>query len=295
MEGIVRQTWRRFPGTDICFVYTISGDMLPDLQSEKLPRTMAAMETLAAHYEIPTINMGLEVARMEKAGKLVFKGNEPRTDAEKQALEGKILFSPDAVHPYPESGHGLYLAAVARGIERMRANNKSAPHGLKEPLRADNWEKAQMIPLSRITRKGDWMALESRTNSLAQSFLGFIPELWVARTPGDSLSFRFRGSVARVYDVMGPDAGWLTVKVDDRPAWPVRRFDAYCTYHRLASFTMVEAPGTAMHSVSVAVSNEPIDKTKILSERGEKMDDPKRFEGNIWYAGALLIVGDLVE
>ena len=37
------------------------------------------------------------------------------------------------------------------------------------------------------------------------------------------------------------------------------------------------------------------DKVKILSERGDRMDDPKRFDGTAWYAGAILLMGSLEE
>src|SRR5512132_1139908 len=114
MEGIVRQTWRHDPRTDICFVYTLAGNMLDTLKQEQLPRSMVAMEQIADHYGIPTINVGLEVARMEKAGKLIFKGDLTKTESEKAALGDRIVFSPDAVHPYPETGHQIYLEAVVR-------------------------------------------------------------------------------------------------------------------------------------------------------------------------------------
>ena len=113
MEGIVRQAWQDNPATDFCYVYTIAGSMLDTLKAGKLPRSAAAMEELAAYYGIPSINMGLEVARLEKAGKLVFKAAKPETDQEKAAVGDKILFSPDAVHPYTDSGHQLYLARVS--------------------------------------------------------------------------------------------------------------------------------------------------------------------------------------
>nr|WP_236649356.1 SGNH/GDSL hydrolase family protein [Rhodopirellula sp. SM50] len=56
MEGIVRQTWASNPKTDICFVYTLTQAMLPDLQSGKMPRAASAMEDLADHYAIPSIH-----------------------------------------------------------------------------------------------------------------------------------------------------------------------------------------------------------------------------------------------
>ena len=53
---------------------------------------------------------------MEKAGKLIFKGEKPKTETEKAALGNKILFSPDAVHPYTDSGHQLYFKALVRSL-----------------------------------------------------------------------------------------------------------------------------------------------------------------------------------
>jgi hypothetical protein len=44
-----------------------------------------------------------------------------------------------------------------------------------------------------------------------------------------------------------------------------------------------------------AVSAEALDKLNILSQRNEKMDNPKRFDGANWYASSLLLIGDLVN
>ncbi|UCD50194.1 MAG: SGNH/GDSL hydrolase family protein, partial [Phycisphaerales bacterium] len=120
MEGIVRQTWKHDPTTDICFVYTLAGNMLQTLQEGFYPRSATAMEDVAEHYGIPSIHMGLEVARLEKEGRLIFKGPRPKTDEEKAALGDKILFSPDGVHPYIDTGHQLYLEAIVRSIARIR-------------------------------------------------------------------------------------------------------------------------------------------------------------------------------
>ena len=112
MEGIVRQTWRRDPRTDICFVYTLAGNMLQTLQAGHFPCSATAMEKVADHYGIPSIHLGLEVARLEKAGKLIFKGDKPKTDAERAAVADKILFSPDAVWPAgADSGEAKRLQA----------------------------------------------------------------------------------------------------------------------------------------------------------------------------------------
>jgi hypothetical protein len=295
MEGIVRQTWRHEPATDICFIYTLAGNMLETLQEGRFPRSAAAMEKIADHYGIPSIHMGLEVARLEKAGKLVFKGEKPKTDDEKAALGDKILFSPDAVHPYTDTGHQLYLEAVVRSFEKLQGVGKPGPHSLPAPYVADHCEAAKMISLSQAKLSTGWRRLNAATNSLAKSFGDRLPELWEAREPGESVSFRFRGTTARIYDLLGPDCGQVTIVVDDRPPVVTARFDAYCTYHRLATLSVAEGLPESVHSVKITILPEQPDKTKILRERHEKMDDPKRFDGRTWYAGGILLVGELVD
>ncbi len=295
MEGIVRQTWRKAPTTDICFVYTIAGNMLQTLQEGRFPRSATAMEKVADHYGIPTIHMGLEVARLEKAGKLLFKGDKPATEAERAAVGDKLLFSPDGVHPYTDTGHQLYLDAITRSMAVIEKAGRVEPHALRAPLVPDNWEAARLLPLSRANLSAGWQRLDSRTNSLARAFGGRLPELWHASRPGESISLRFRGTTLRIYDLLGPDCGQVTVELDGGQPLVKPRFDAYCTYHRLATLSVAEGLTDAVHTVKITVHAEQPDKAKILSQRGEKMDDPKRFDGTSWYAGGLLLIGDLVE
>ena len=295
MEGIIRQTWKHDPSTDICFVYTLAGNMLQTLQEGHFPRSASAMEKLAEHYGIPSIHLGMEVARLEKAGKLIFKGDKPKTEAEKVAVAGKILFSPDAVHPYTDSGHQLYLEAIVRSVPRIQAAGRAGPHALRTPLVADNWEAAKMIPLSKAKLTQGWRRLDPATDSLARNFGNRLPELWQASHPGESISFRFRGTTVRVYDLLGPDCGQVTIAVDDQKPALKPRFDAYCTYHRLATLSVGEGLEDTAHTVKITIHPEQPDKARILNQRGEKIDDPKRFDGTAWYAGALLMIGDLVD
>jgi S-formylglutathione hydrolase FrmB len=295
IEGIVRQTWKHDPATDIFFVYTVAGNMLETLQKGRFPRSASAMEKVADHYGIPSIHMGLEVARLEKAGKLIYKGDKPKTDAEKAALGDKILFSPDAVHPYTDTGHQLYLEAVVRAFAKIEKAGETGTHALPAPYVADNWEAARMIPLSQAKLSPGWHRLNAATNSLAKSFGDRLPELWEARVPGESISFRFKGRTARIYDLLGPDCGQVTIIVDEQPPVVTPRFDAYCTYHRLATLSVAEGLPEGVHSVKITIRPEQPDKAKILSERHEKMDDPKRFDGTAWYAGGLLLTGELLD
>ena len=62
----------------------------------------------------------------------------------------------------------------------------------------------------------------------------------------------------------------------------------------LATLSVAEGLPEGVHTVKLTLHPEQPDKVKILSQRGEKMNDPKRFDGTAWYAGAILVVGELV-
>ncbi len=265
------------------------------MTTPKLPRSYAAMEEVAAHYGIPSINFGLEVARLEAAGKLVFKGDKPKTDADKTALGERILFSPDAVHPYTDTGHQLYLEAFARSFGLIRAAGKAGPHELGAPLAPDNWEAAKLLPLDRARLSSGWHKLDPATNHLARSFSRRLPELWAASQPGETIQLRFRGPTVAIYDLLGPDCGQVAVHLDDQPPVTRLRFDSFSTYHRLGTLFLGTGLANTLHTLRVEILPDLPDKAAILSQRGEKMDDPKRFDGRTWYAGALLLVGDLVD
>ncbi|MBN2308645.1 MAG: SGNH/GDSL hydrolase family protein [Candidatus Hydrogenedentes bacterium] len=295
MEGIVRKTFRADASTDICFVYTLTEGMLGDLQGGKYPRAASAMEAVADHYGIPSIHMGLEVARRAKEGTVVFKGPRPQTDEDKAALEGKVLFSEDGVHPYTDSGHILYLEAVARSMDAIQAAGKPGPHELGATLAADNWESATMVPLNRAALSAGWKELNPDENGIAGRFRGRMPRMWHSNTPGDTISFRFEGTYAAIYDVIGPDCGQVAVSVDGAASVVRARFDKYCTYHRLATLGLASGLPDAAHTVSVTIQPEQPDKVAILSERDSTMDDPARYDDTAVYAGSILLLGELVE
>jgi hypothetical protein len=299
MEGMVRQTWAVNPATDIVFVYTTCLEMLPLGKEGKLPRSAEMMEKVAEHYGIPSINFGAEVAKLETAGKLVYTAPKPKTDAEKQALGDKILFSPDGVHPYPDSGHGVYHEVFQRGMASIgdaSAVNPSTPlragpHALPAPLAADNWEKAAMLPLSKVTMTKGWEPVPDKDKAWV---LMRMPELWRASKPGEGISFKFKGTALSIYDLLGPDCGQILVSVDGKPAETVSKFDQYSSYHRLGTTSVAGKLPDGVHTVKIELSAERPDKEKILAKGGHKIDDPKKYEGAVWYAGGILLVGELV-
>lgn len=296
MEGIVRKTWRANPRTDICFVYTVSEPFLADLQAGRCSRAASAMEEVADHYGIPSIHLGIEPARMVTSGELVFKAERP---AAADLLKKPWVFSSDGVHPLVETGHELYLQAIARSWERLEAQGGTpAAHELARPFREDHWEAAKLIPLRDIELEGTWQLLDSQQHDLAKRFTRFLPELWQTGEPGASLRFRFRGSLAGIYDLVGPDCGQLSLKLDGKPAAVRPRFDGYCTSHRLQTFQIgSELDPEVVHEVRITLDAKQPDKKAILFERNRPDHDknPNKYAGTNWYAGSVMLLGELVN
>ena len=295
MEGIVRQTWRALPDCDICFVHTLVDGFVPTLQEGKFPRAASVMERVAEHYGIPSIHMGMEVAQLVKDQKLVMKGALPKTDEQKAAAGGKMIFSPDGVHPFPETGHELYLKAIVRSLPAIqKAGSKPAPHELKAPLTADNYENAKMIPITKATLS-EVVTLTPTTSDIAKRFANRAGTLYKADQPGQTITFKFKGTRAAIYDIVGPDCGQVTITLDDKPPVTRPRFDGYCTYHRLATLMIGTELPDAVHTVKIDIHPDQPDKAKILAQRNEKIDKPERFDGRAFYPAAILLVGELVE
>ena len=296
MEGIVRQTWREFPDCDICFVYTLMEGFAPTLADGKFPRAASAMEKIADHYGIPSIHMGLEVARLAKVDKLILKAPLPKTDEEKNGVGDKIIFSPDGVHPYPQTGHELYLKSILRSLPSIEAASKTpGRHELKSPFVTDNFENAKMIPITQAHLSDGFNKLDSKSDTIAKRFSNRLGDIYRGNQPGQTIEFRFKGRFASIYDIIGPDCGQVSVTLDDQK--PVIRplFDGYCTYYRLATLPVGSDLADGVHHVKIELQKEQPDKIKILAGHHETMKDPKQFNDTAIYPAAILVVGDLVE
>jgi hypothetical protein len=295
MEGIVRQIRRADPRTDVCFVYTVTEALVPALLDGKFQRSAGAMEKVADHYGVPTVHMGLEVARLAKAGRLLWKSPLPRTEAERAALGDKFVFAPDGVHPHESTGHELYLQAVVRSLPLIaKASASAASHALPAPLAPDNFERARLEPVGRARLSEGVTLADMKADPFAKRWAVRLPQMAPLTRPGQSFTFRFRGTHAAVYDVVGPAGGKVKVTLDGGAPRVVARFDSYCTYPRLSVFTVGTDLEDREHVVTVELTDERVDKAAVLAQRAQKIDDPRRFADHHAFPGALLLVGELL-
>lgn len=306
MEGIVRKTWRALPDTDICFVYTLTAKDTAGLAAGKMKQSDSIMEAVADHYGIPGIHFGLEVARLEKEGKLVMSstdaamtrvsGEELNVSAEMPAdSQGRILFSKDGVHPLPETGHVLYTQALMRSFDKLEGVGQPGSHPLAALLTLDHWESARQIPLGQCgVLTGDVTKLDP-TAGIAKPFVNRMPAMWKFG-PGATVKFKFKGTKVSVYELLGPDGVKLSMSIDGKTR-EAMSFDAYCTYHRLGILSIGDKLEDVVHEVSITVLPDAPDKANILfaKNRSDLEKNPAKYAPTNWYAGAVFIVGEIVE
>jgi len=291
MEGIVRQTWRKDPKTDIIFAYTIHEGMIGDVKKGLCPQSASAMELLADFYGIPSVNFQVPVVELLKQEKLIFT-------AQKQPEGGKIWFAGDGCHPRDE-GHEIYLKLMAEAITQMK-DSRPVDHQaqLAKTFVADNAEAAKMVPVEKKMLSGDWQALPA-DDGKQKAFGGRMGQIWMATQPGSKLHFKFKGSTAKLYDLLGPDGGQVIITVDGKTgAKPVPRFDSYCVNHRLATLSLVaDADPNQVHDVTVEIHPQQPDRKSVafrLKDPDKELKAPK-FQGTRLWVGQILLLGDLVE
>lgn len=289
MEGIVRQIWKNNPFTDVCFIYTLKESFLETEQNGELPGSAATMEKVAEYYGIPTINFGKEVATRVQTGQLIF------TSKEQKELNGTMVFSPDGVHPYVETGHTIYRDVLKRSFEEMIPENKarSKKHSGGKPIATDYFSDTQMIDITKGELSSKWEILNAAGQPAFANFGKYLQTIGKASESGESLTVRFKGNTIGVYDIMGPDAGRVIVEIDGEIKDTIYRFDPYCTYRRMNYF-LIDKLGAKEHIAVFRLLAEPFDKEAILKKRGIPMKDPADYRENNWYIGKIMLDGILL-
>jgi lysophospholipase L1-like esterase len=282
LEGIVRQALHADPGLDLWFVYTFSTPGLPDLQAGRFPPAAEAMETVAAHYGIPSLHLGVEVARRIAAGTFVFRAS---ADAAAPA------FSLDGVHPTP-AGHRIYAEVVARSLPALLAAAAPRAPALPPPLHVDNWSGASLLFVDRLNRHGDWSPVPADDPNLRGSTQALLPPLRRASAPGAAIEFEFTGRRFGLLGIAAPDSGSFRVTVDDLPPVTDTFFDAYVSpaFCRQRGWFFPQELAAGPHRVRVELLAAGPDKAEIKAAAGKPIADPAPYAANrLTLAGALVV------
>ena len=283
MEGIVRQAWQASPRPDLCFVYTVSTPGLPDLMEGRYPPAAQAMERVAAHYGIPSLHLGIEVAGRVAAGSLVFKAPATPGDAR--------TFSLDGVHP-TDAGHRVYHEALVRALPAWIAAATPRAAALPPPLHGDNWSGAGLRLLDPGLLHGTWTPVPADDPGLRGATKALLPPLWRTAQPGAALEFTFTGNRLGLLGIAAPDSGEFRVTVDDLPPVTATFFDSFVTptFCRQRPWFHPGELGDGPHRVRVELLGTVIDKVAIKQQAGRPAADPAPYAPHRLTLGGILTV-----
>jgi len=295
LEGIIRQIWDTDPSIDIVFVYVVTNREQELILKGKMQHSASIMEDIADYYSIPSINFGASLKPMLETGTLVMKSdtmlNEP---------DGKVPFSGDGVHPYENTGHILYERALERSMPLIKdASSCSAKaHIMPAPMEAGCLSQVCTISFedSRVSVSGPWS--RDRADDPETSDFQKRTDYFYTFEPGAEISFKFKGSAAAIYDLLGPQCGSIIISVDGEEPKTIHRIDGYCTYHRLALLKICsEMDPSVVHTVNIKISETSPDKRGMLFEnnRGDYDSHPEKYAPIHYFAGCIFIAGEIVK
>ncbi|MES2653366.1 MAG: SGNH/GDSL hydrolase family protein [Bacteroidota bacterium] len=309
MEGMIRQAIKRNPDVEICLIYTILNGQSAIYQKNELPLNIVGLERVAAYYDLPAVNLGMEASSLEAAEKLIWKGNS------QTANPHQILFSEDGIHPSTVGGN-LYASAIARALKKMESVKQPKKSQLPKPLITANWDDATMVDAAMLENK-DWQLIATADHPNLKKFSPWFSAVLTANKPGASFSFRFKGDMVGVFDIGGPEVGQLEWTIDGKPvklnkekqgsfsyyqtsdaamADPLNRFNAYCNNRYRGQFDVIKVP-EGEHLVTVTLSAQQANKLAILPEdqRSDIVSNPKKYDQTVIYLGRILLRGNIIK
>jgi lysophospholipase L1-like esterase len=190
-EGFIRKLLRQ--ERDAVLVYTFNQPMYEDMNAGKVPQSIAELEQLADHYNLPSVWMALHALKEQQAGRMRWE-----------------MLLPDGLHP-GDFGSSVYAEAVNQYLE----NELSAPDGepircaelLPEPFNARNFEHTTVIPFEKITCDGAWCEIREYASPWYRNAL-------FSCASGASLSFDFEGRALCGTVGFGKTSGKFCYRID---------------------------------------------------------------------------------
>jgi hypothetical protein len=206
-EGLLRKLLAG-DGRDVVLAYTFGQGSYAEMIQGRVPATIAEFETLADHYNLGSVWMGLYALDELQKGRMRWEE-----------------WLPDGVHPQSR-GSLSYGQSVAAFLERelQTAPSDSAIRGGKNlplPRNPRCWEKTENLAFSQVKLEGAW-SIRRWTN------LVWMDEVLCTAAPGATLSFSFRGcGLALGFDFGKTsaefrwrlDGGGWTASKRERPDW----------------------------------------------------------------------------
>jgi lysophospholipase L1-like esterase len=198
-------------------------------------------DAVAAHYQVPSINLQNQTWAMIDAGRI-----KPSD------------FWKDGVNP-TDAGHRIYadlIASFLSGQEKL----KPTPilRNLPPPLISDEMNYGEFkafveIKPDRASAKGhdlNWRTESNNERTLPSALLA-------SARAGAQIEYYFEGTVVGISYRTGPDCGMIECLIDGKPApAPLAKVDCYSSTHQLGARIIAGGLGPGEHKLTIRVLGE---------------------------------------
>jgi acyl-CoA thioesterase I len=231
-------------------------------------------DAIAAHYQVPAINLQDQVWEMVDGGKIKLAEFWP--GASRPAASWKDSLTPS------DSGHKLYADLITSFLaEQEKLKASPILRNLPPPLVSDEMNYGEFKAIVEIKpQRGTARERGANWRSEANNDRALPSELLVGERPGAQVEYYFDGAVIGVSYRTGPDGGIIECLIDGKPAPPpLSRIDTYSRAPQLGARIIAGGIGPGEHKLTI----------RVLGEKNPKSS------GNIVRLGYLLIGGTRPE
>jgi sialidase-1 len=245
MEGIIRQVRRSNPLTDIVFMYFADPDKITDYTKGIDPPEIMDHEKVAAHYNIPAVNLSKEVTE--------------------RIYNKEFTWTGDFVdlHPSPY-GQQIYshsisdLLAHCWNPESMTKKDQS-DNSLPQKLDSFSYENGKLIAVGAMNEKPGWVYNNDWTpDDKASTREGYVNvPMLICSEPGKILKTGFKGTAFGIAVASGPDAGIIEFSIDGGEWKSIDLFTQWSSFLHLPWYvTLADNLKNGSHSVMMRLSKE---------------------------------------
>jgi len=204
MEGIVRHALTLNPSIDIVLMYFVDPEKMKAYNEGLVPAVIRNHEKVAEHYQLPSLNLAMEVTERINAGQFDW-ANDFRN-----------------LHPSP-FGQNVYFRSMKHMLdtawaEPLPEKAESSPYAIPaEPLDRFSYYRGRYVSIDDaelvegFVRDAAW-----RPEDGAGVRKGFVDvPVLKADKPGAVLRLKFEGTAIGVFVTCGPDVGIVEYSIDN--------------------------------------------------------------------------------
>ena len=203
LEGIVRHARKANPAVDVVLMEFADPDKSGDFRQGKKPVELANHERVAAHYQLPSIDLAREVydriAANEFSWEYDFKDLHP---------------SPFGQEVYFQTMKGLLNTAF-----QSASSTPTKPVPVVPPLVHSSFDNGHYVSINEASLETGWRLVDNwKPADGVSTRPGFVDRpMLEAITPGAALSLNFTGTAVGIALISGPDAGEVEYRIDKGP------------------------------------------------------------------------------